>query len=128
MIDMTDYLKGRDKQYPEDFTDEIRANAMFTITRVNDLLRVSGFSRRVTSGWRPSSLNAKVPGAAKRSNHIMALACDLEDTDGKLDAWCVTNLDKLEGIGLWLESPTGTRGWCHLQVVAPKSGNRVFIP
>lgn len=128
MIDLNQYLMNRQEKYASDYTAEIQTNAANTVAKVNELLQVSGFSRRVTSGWRPAALNATVPGAAKKSNHIMALACDLEDKDGALDAWCETNLDKLEQVGIWLESPKSTIGWSHWQIVAPHSGNRIFIP
>jgi len=126
MIDVTEYYMGRDKLFPLDFTQQIQINAAIIVAKVNQLLQVSGFSRRVVSGWRPPTVNASTPGAAPLSNHMRALACDLEDKDGQLDAWCLANLDKLEEIGLWLEDPVSTIGWCHVQCVAPHSGNRVF--
>jgi hypothetical protein len=55
-------------------------------------------------------------------------AVDLEDIDGRLDAFCEGNQDVLEHLGLYLESPKATPRWCHVQQIAPKSGHRVFIP
>ena len=127
-LKLADYYMGRDKPYRSELTRELRANARETLRRVNGLLRRAGMMRKVASGWRPATINAAVPGAAKRSKHITCLAIDLEDRNGALDTWCLANLDALEEFGLWLEHPDATPGWCHLQIQAPRSGNRVFYP
>ncbi len=123
MITIDKYLMNR----KEGLTPDLLSNAADTVDKVNKLLGYFGFTREVTSGYRPATINAAV-GGAKKSNHMLCKACDLEDKDGKLDAWCMDNLDKLTIIGLWLEHPDATKGWCHLQTVGPKSGNRVFRP
>lgn len=130
MITLSEYWMGRDKTHTADLTPDIRVNAAETVARVNELLRVFGSHRKVSSGWRPPSVNAGVKGAAPRSNHMTGKACDLEDRDGKLDAFCISELGQkvLEDIGLWLEHPSATEGWCHVQIVAPKSGRRTFKP
>ena len=58
---------------------------------------------------------------------MLCKACDLEDVDGKLDKWCMDNLHILAEIGLWLEHPSATKTWCHIQTVPPKSGKRVYF-
>lgn len=128
MITVKDYFMGRDLLFPHECTDEIRRNATETVRRVNLLLERFGESRAVNSGWRPAAVNASTPGSAKRSNHMMGLACDLDDDDGYLDEWCMDNLDILEEIGLWMEHPSATKGWCHVQMVPPRSGRRVYYP
>lgn len=127
-LKVTDYYMGRDRDYRGELTRELRANARETVRRANRLMKRAGLFRKVTSGWRPAALNATVPGAAKGSKHISCLAIDLEDRDGRLDAWCMAHLDVLEEIGLWLEHPDATPDWCHLQTLPPRSGNRVFEP
>jgi hypothetical protein len=127
-LKLADYYMGRDREYHAELTPELRANARETVGRVNRLLKRAGFTRRVTSGWRPAAVNATVPGAAKGSKHISCIAIDLEDRDGTLDAWCMAHLDVLEELGLWLEHPDATPDWCHLQTLPPRSGNRVFQP
>lgn len=127
-LKLADYYMGRDKPHRNELTRELRANARETLRRVNGLLRRAGLMRKVASGWRPATINAAVPGAALGSKHISCLAIDLEDRNGALDAWCLANLDALEEFGLWLEHPDATPGWCHLQIQAPRSGNRVFYP
>lgn len=128
VLKLADYYMGRDRLHRGELTREMRANARETLRRVNRLLQRAGLTRKVSSGWRPASINAAVSGAAPNSKHISCLAIDLEDRDGALDAWCLANLQALEEIGLWLEHPSATPGWCHLQIQPPRSGNRVFEP
>lgn len=121
MILRDEILKG--KEIPA----ELEPNLEKLLSRLNFLREVWGKPMVVTSGYRDPGHNAQV-GGAPRSNHMRCLAADFADPDGALDNWCLLHLDVLESAGLWLESPDHTPGWCHLQAVAPKSGNRVFIP
>lgn len=125
-ISVDDFLMGRDKLVP--LSDELKANAKLTVIRVNLLLAHFGHWRAVASGYRPDAINRTIKGAAKKSNHRICKACDLEDHDGALDKFCMENQDILAEIGLWLESPASTPGWCHVQTTPPRSGNRVFNP
>lgn len=126
LITLEEYYMGRDEHYPP--TDVLRANALDTVRKANQLLVSCEIQRGVRSGYRPASINAKVPGAALYSKHITCQAIDIEDNDGKLKSWCLKNLNILEDIGLWMESPESTPSWCHVQTLAPKSGHRVFLP
>lgn len=128
MITLPDYWMGRDSKYPDDLTPEIEGNAIELIARVNLLMESFGQERAVNSGWRPPAVNASVRGAAVKSKHMLGLAVDLADPDGELDDWCMDNLGELERVGLWLEHPSATKNWCHLQSVPPRSGKRVFYP
>lgn len=128
MISLADFYMGRDLTYPDELTAVHRANAQRTVDRVNELLAAFGEDRKVNSGWRPAAVNAGVPNAAAKSKHMTCEACDLNDDDGSLDAWCMANQPELERIGLWLESPDTTPRWCHVQTVPPRSGHRVFLP
>jgi len=125
MIEKTvsEYLMGRQK----DLTFTLLDNAMVTVERVNKLLNLFGQDRKITSGYRTAAINTAA-GGAKKSNHMLCKACDLEDRDGALDAWCMANLKHLESIGLWLEHPDATPTWCHVQTVPPRSNSRVFNP
>lgn len=40
--------------------------------------KVKGVSIRITSGYRSAALNAKIPGSAKKSQHLTGEAADLE--------------------------------------------------
>jgi hypothetical protein len=127
-LKLADYYMGRDKLHRQELTRELRANARETLRRVNRLLRRAGLMCRISSGWRPTAINARVPGAAQGSKHLSCHAVDLEDRDGRIDAWCMANLAVLEELRLWLEHPDATPGWCHLQTLPPRSGRRVFYP
>jgi hypothetical protein len=127
MIEIRQYWMGREVKYANQLTGEYINNAKSLLEKVNKLMKMYGRYPSVNSGWRPPEVNAAV-GGAKLSNHMTCHAIDLNDDDGSLDAWCFTNLDKLEACGLYLEHPSKTPRWCHLQDVAPKSGRRVFMP
>ena len=62
----------------------------------------------------------------RNSKHRSAQAVDVYDPAGALDGWLTD--DKLVKFGLFREHPDDTPGWCHLQSVGPRSGNRVFVP
>jgi hypothetical protein len=57
-------------------------------------------------------------------------AIDIYDPDGDLDDWLMTieGLAALEALGLWIEHPSATKSWSHLQTIPPKSRRRVFYP
>lgn len=128
MISLTDYFMGRDVQHPGELSAELRSNAAVMVARASALLDRAHMACSVNSGWRPRSINACIPNASPRSKHLTCQAIDLCDEDGALDAWCLSNVPALAIIGLWLEHPSATPGWCHVQIVAPRSGRRVFIP
>lgn len=140
-ITVDDYLMGRDKEYPGECTDVIRANAVVTVQRVNNLLAVleadgveveaSPHTKTpVSSGWRPAQVNASITNAAVRSKHMSAEACDLYDPDGLIDDYLMSEAGQrvLTSVRLYLEHPSATKGWCHVQAVPPRSGRRVFYP
>lgn len=133
------FYRGRDKMYANQLTRELRENEDITLTCVNAMLSVMAdygvipemspiTLTPVTSGWRPVAINAATPGASARSLHITCEAIDLYDPEGALDDWCMNHLHVLKNLSLYLEHPAATKGWCHLQTRAPRSGNRVFYP
>lgn len=63
-----------------------------------------------------------------KSAHLDGAACDISDPQGLLAGWCKANLDFLAELGVYVEDPSVTKGWCHFQVYSPSSGNRIFIP
>ena len=134
MITLQDYWMGRDRTFSSSLTADIVRNAEETVKRANLLLAEFRFDthdaeiRKVNSGWRPPEVNERTPGAALRSKHMTGQAIDIADPEGELDEWCLAHLQTLERMGLWLEHPSATKGWCHVQIVAPRSGNRVFYP
>lgn len=128
MLTLPDYFMGRDVLFPQELTPELRANAQVTLDKVNALLEQFGEPRKITSGWRPAAVNAATPGAARFSRHLTCQAVDLEDHEGDLDEFLFGFTPRLVAFGLWMEHPAATKGWCHLQTVAPKSGRLVFYP
>jgi hypothetical protein len=139
-ITLEQYLNGRDELYPNELTPEIRKNAEVTVKLVNALLAVletEGIPLEahpqtkslVSSGWRPPQINSQVKGAAVRSKHMTGEACDLYDPEGAIDDYLIDHPEPLVALGLYQEHPSATaRGWCHLQIVPPRSGRRVFYP
>lgn len=142
-ISLADYWMGRDRLYPEEFTQEIQDNGAETVRRVNIVLEAAASDgvptaldqhtgTRAASGWRPKGVNARTQNAADHSRHITAEGCDVQDTRNRdLARWCLQNEDVLAEAGLWIERPQWTGGgdpWVHFQIVPPKSGKRVFVP
>ncbi len=128
---------GRDKHYP--LSSEVKSNAELMVHFVNEIvlfLELDGVvvhtnpttGSVLTSGWRPAELNATVPGAAVKSRHILGLAADIYDPDGEIDDYLLDHQDVLITFGLYMEHPSATKGWCHVQLSPPKSGKRVFYP
>ena len=126
----------RDVLYARELTAAIRHNAGITVERANKLLAMYSAAtgderpRGVTSGWRPAAVNSTTQGAAKRSNHMQGLAVDIADASGALDAWLGTaaGLAALGECELWAEAADATPTWCHVQIVPPRSGRRIFNP
>jgi hypothetical protein len=133
-ISIADYFMGRDKIYASDLTTQIQENAAETVRRANLLMgffylqNPKAHRRGVNSGWRPPAINGATKGAATKSNHMIGKAIDMGDDDEELDNWCMSPAGQkcLTDIGLWLEHPESTPRWCHIQIVPPASGNRVF--
>ncbi len=132
-ITLHDYLtsseKYPDRQHSPDCTAEVKSAACALLEKVNALLAELSISNvKVSSGFRTAESNAKTPNAAKRSKHMSGHAIDLQDLDEKLDNLFLSNLDKLEKHGLYIEAKSATPKWCHLQDLPPKSGSRSFNP
>jgi uncharacterized protein YcbK (DUF882 family) len=123
MITVAEYLMGRDKEFPLDMM-QVR-NMAELLSKVNYLFGRLDLHAVVSSGYRPASINRQI-GGAKMSTHTVCAGIDLHDKDGFLAAKMKDNLDILEEIGLWMESPAHTNGWIHLDIKQRK--NRIFIP
>lgn len=134
LISLEMYLKGREKQYPNEYTKEIEANAIELLKKVNAFLEELGIDKvEVTSGFRPLAINSNTKGAAKKSNHTICKAVDILDNKSQdLAEKCKKQMDLMIKYDLYMEDPNSTKGkytnWVHLQNVAPKSGNRIFNP
>lgn len=126
MITLEDYF-GRVSHIavPDDM---VINNATELLSRVNALMASLGMKTTVNSGWRPPAYNATIPNAAPNSKHCTGNAIDLADPDGELDDILFKNPTHLIEHELWMEHPLATKGWCHLQSIPPRSGNRIFFP
>ena len=125
MVKLSEFLMGRDKTYP--LSLELAVNAAQLLSAINYIRGVYGKPLSVSSGYRPGVFN-RAAGGAKNSSHMTCEAIDLRDSDGEFAQWCLDNLDELEKAGLYMEDPSHTPGWVHLQSRAPRSGKRVFLP
>jgi len=120
-----------------DFNDACKKNAVILLDRVNQLIDSANragielkdnpttgslVSGTQYGGFRPQSC----PEGAPKSSHKTGQAIDIYDPQGKLDDWI--NDAILTQFDLYRESPTYTKGWCHLSTRSPKSGKRTFIP
>lgn len=83
---------------------------------------------RATSCLRSIKDQQRINPSAMGSSHLYGCAVDIADADGKLKAWLVANKSKLVECGLWMEDPSATKTWAHLQSYAPKSMKRIFMP
>jgi hypothetical protein len=128
MISKSEILMGRDKLFPDDYTPQISDNCDLLVEKLNVLRAVYGHPMIVASGYRPPAVNSGTPNAAQKSNHMLCLAADIKDVDGKFWNWCLANLDLLTATGCYLEDRRWTPTWVHIQIVSPKSRKRIFIP
>ncbi len=109
-------------RYPErethkEVTPEVISNINKLILAVNAFLTEVGITNAsISSGFRPSDVNANIPNAAKRSLHMRGLALDLVDSDGKLDQLFASKPELLRKYGLWLEDPASTINWTHCDI------------
>jgi hypothetical protein len=129
LITLDEYFQGRDKDkvWAKECTIFIRSNAEMLLDEVNKLLEKFGSYPVVTSGWRPAAINERVGGSPK-SKHITGNAIDLGDLDGSLKKWCVENIEELIKLDLYMEQPSMTPTWVHLQRIPPRSKSRIFVP
>ncbi len=109
------------------------SNAKETARRVSMLLTSFSssskehYERRVRSGFRDVESN-RIAGGAKNSAHLWGMAVDLEDVDRKLSQWCLQNIDLLKHFQLWIENPSKTPTWLHVQTRFVSSRSQVFEP
>lgn len=119
MLTRNDIITASGK-YPErlkhpELTAEVIKNIDTLVIKVNAFLKDLGItSAEVSSGFRPSDVNAATVGAAKNSLHKKGQAVDLKDPNGKLDELIKSKPELLDKYELWLENPISTPTWTHL--------------
>ena len=132
MLKLNDWITSSGK-YPErasESNSDIEASATVLLEKVNAVLEDCGLKDvKVSSGFRPESVNAKITNAAKKSAHMSGKAIDLVDVDGKIKALVQSKPELLRKLGLFMEHPDATPTWCHLDyVVRADRPNRIFKP
>lgn len=106
-----------------------------TLRNLEDLCRKLNMLGYAPAMYASSCLRSikdqkRINPKAMGSSHLYGAAVDIADPTGKFAYWLqtVAGQRKLIEYGLWMEDPKYTKGWVHLQIYAPKSGNRYFIP
>jgi hypothetical protein len=139
MITYEQYITANNK-YPErlkhpELTDEIRENSEKLIEILNNFLTEMGIKDVIiSSGWRPSDINSKTKGAAKKSLHQTAQAIDIvDDKDQSLGKLVSKNPEILRKYELFVEDIKSTKGqytnWVHLDCGLRKDRpSRSFVP
>lgn len=127
---MKDISELNPHNYP--VTPILEANSRILLQRLMEFQDASEFDFKINSGLRSevqqTQLIAEGKTNATHSKHLSFQAADIDDPDGKLAEWVRDNLKAVTNIGLWFEEFSHTLGWVHAQTLAPKSGNRIFIP
>lgn len=84
----------------------------------------------VTSGARcnvrRTQLRAMGVPAAVGSAHNVGLAVDLAPLDNRIEAFHQFCKDRIVVWGAWMECPTYTGSWAHIQL--RPAGKRIFLP
>ncbi len=126
--------------YPErlhstELTIDIKENAKLLLEKVNILLCGLKVPKvGISSGFRPSAVNANTPGSAKRSAHMICQAVDIiDDKDQTLGKLITSHPEKLRELGLFVEDLGSTRGkntnWVHIDMVKRSDRpSRTFKP
>jgi hypothetical protein len=123
--------------YPIKEGSTIEKNLAILFQRLMELQDATELAFKITSGSDEKQAELVAAGLTKavHSKHIAGAAADIADPDGLLADWCLSNPKALEAIGLWVEHPDYTfsetderKRWVHCQMMAPKSGRRIFVP
>lgn len=111
-----------------------QSNLYELLSRINKVRVLWDKPMIVTSGLRSMEHHLEiyrkkgVTHVPMQSNHLYGRAVDISDVKRELQSWCKENVHALESIGIWMEDFRYTPTWLHFQIVAPKSGNRFFVP
>ncbi len=117
MITLQDLITASGK-YPEranhkELTQDVKDNAMKLLAKVNPMLKELGITKvSVSSGWRPSSVNANTKGSSKKSLHMSGFAVDLVGHEA-YDA-IEKNPAILKKYSLWVEDKQSAPTWTHI--------------
>jgi len=111
-----------------DLTHEQYCNAIRLLHVINLLRLEFGVPFKINSGYRSLAHNLRVGGSAN-SHHIYCRAIDIADPNGLIKGQLMANNNELLiKYNLFMEDPSVTKTWAHLQIVPPRSGARIFMP
>lgn len=132
IIDLENYITGsgkyKDRLQSNELTKEVKDNAVVLLNKVNRLLKKLGItSAKVSSGFRPSAVNAATKGSAKRSLHMIGRAIDIEDPKHELYKKIEEKPELLKEEGLWMEHKDNAPTWCHLDDSTSRTDRPVRI-
>lgn len=110
-------------------TPEIQNNLETLLAILQEIRLDWGKPMTITSGLRSKADQDRINPSAPKSNHLRGLAADVSDKGHVLYNWLTAdNNKKAIEYGVYLEHKSATKSWCHIQIVPPKSGKRVFYP
>jgi uncharacterized protein YcbK (DUF882 family) len=122
----------------DDITADHLANLKTLHEKINTLREKFGKPLSVSNAYRSKAHHLaiykkkgitdekKIP---MKSHHLYGEAVDLAGPNVKaFKKWLLENEELLEEQGLYFEDFKYTKNWVHIQIVAPKSGKRFFIP
>lgn len=132
VIKLEDYItangKYKDRLDSPELTEEVKDNAVILLNKVNQLLdELKIKSAIVSSGFRPSAVNAQTKGAAKKSLHMTGCAVDIADANNELGKLILTRPDLLKKYGLWMEDIAATPTWCHLDMSTKRKDRELRV-
>lgn len=122
--------KYPDRANSPELTYDVKSAAMVLVDKINELGRRLKLGRLVvSSGFRPSGVNAAIKGAAKASGHLRGLAVDFADSNGELKAKVRKHPEILRELELFMEHPDATPTWLHLDYIKRSDRpDRLFRP
>jgi hypothetical protein len=96
------------------------------------LEKIYGSDFTITSGFRTMADHKRIYKAKGIDNppmgskHLFGQAADLLDPNGDIMYFLKARPEVMTELGIWCED--GTKGWLHVQTIAPRSGKRWFLP
>lgn len=132
IIDLESYITGsgkyKDRLQSNELTKEVKDNAVLLLNRVNQLLKELGITKAdVSSGFRPSAVNAATKGSAKKSLHMLGKAVDISDPKHELYKKIEEKPHLLKKYGLWMEHKDNAPTWCHLDCSSLRTDREIRI-
>ncbi len=126
LITPNEYFNNHDIECQ--LSEEQVHNAIELLYRINLLRQEMGIPFKINSGFRPRAHNVAI-GGAPNSLHIQCAAIDIADPNGVLfNMVTANNNELLVKYDLYAEDRKRTPQWLHLQLFAPASKRRVFMP